>query len=260
MRKWQSTRITHCVIDHISIVSSSKPLPPSLHKTPTFRHFSSTPNNDQPLSSPRATVLRNQATHANLRAPHHSRPTPTPTNPTFSISRAMSSDDAYMSFLNKANADRDTGRSESQQTTQSSPARTETVDVNVSVPAPLTSVKEYYISDSDELFEPVALKWQGAQRGVWPGSSEFSKLISVNTDLSSSIETLSASSFDPKNQYASVFRAVRAAAVGGSGDGEAVDVKVYRVEVGTSRVEYYVVALGVEQGLLVGLRAKAIES
>lgn len=57
-----------------------------------------------------------------------------------------------------------------------------------------------------------------------------------------------------------MLRAVRAAAVeGGSGDENAVEVKVYRVEVGTSRVEYYVVALDGE-GMLVGLRAKAIES
>jgi hypothetical protein len=60
-----------------------------------------------------------------------------------------------------------------------------------------------------------------------------------------------------------VLRAVRAAAVQGSasgGDEAAVAVKVYRVEVGTSRVEYYVTALNVERGLIVGLRAKAIES
>jgi hypothetical protein len=94
---------------------------------------------------------------------------------------------------------------------------------------------------------------------LYPAS--FSKLISVNTDLSDTIETLSPSSFDPKNQYASALRAVRAAAVENSkGDESAVEVKVYRVEVGTSRVEYYITALDEEGGLLVGLRAKAIES
>lgn len=94
---------------------------------------------------------------------------------------------------------------------------------------------------------------------LYPAS--FSKLISVNTDLSDTIETLSPSSFDPRNQYASALRAVRAAAVENSkGDESAVEVKVYRVEVGTSRVEYYITALDGEGGLLVGLRAKAIES
>ncbi|KAL4943485.1 hypothetical protein BDV06DRAFT_210983 [Aspergillus oleicola] len=171
----------------------------------------------------------------------------------------MSSDNAYMSFLDKANSDLDAGRS--QQTTQSSGgARTETVDINVKVPTPLTSVDAFYISDADEPFEPVALRWEGAAKGKWPDSSSFSKLISPEKDLSSSVETLSPSSFDPKNQYASVLKAVRAAAVQGSGGDEgSVDVKVYRVETGSSRVEYWVVALDGE-GLLVGLRAKAIES
>ncbi|KAL4876051.1 hypothetical protein BJY04DRAFT_223404 [Aspergillus karnatakaensis] len=168
----------------------------------------------------------------------------------------MASDGDYMSFLNKANADLDSGRS--QATTQrSSKAGTETVDANVKVPTPLTSVDAYYISEADEPFEPVALKWEGAQKGNFPDTSDFSKLLSTD----SSIETLSTSSFDPKNQYESVIKAVRAAAVHDSdGDESAVEVKVYRVEAGTSRVEYWVTALNAKAGLIVGLRAKAIES
>jgi hypothetical protein len=54
---------------------------------------------------------------------------------------------------------------------------------------------------------------------------------------------------------------VRAAAVEASGgDESAVELKVYRVETGPSRVEYWVTALEPEESLLVGLRAKAIES
>lgn len=54
---------------------------------------------------------------------------------------------------------------------------------------------------------------------------------------------------------------MRAAASQASGGEEAgVEVKVYRVQVGSSRVEYYVLALDVDEGLVVGLRAKAIES
>ncbi|RAK71565.1 uncharacterized protein BO72DRAFT_501804 [Aspergillus fijiensis CBS 313.89] len=175
----------------------------------------------------------------------------------------MSSDDAYMSFLNKANADLDTARN-NQQTSSSGggAARTETIHTGVSIPGPLASVDAFYISETDEPFEPVALKWDGAHRGVWPDASNFSNLISETDDLASAIETLSPASFDPKNQYASALRAVRAAAASqASGVEEAdVDVKVYRVEVGSARVEYYVVALQAEGGLLVGLRAKAIES
>lgn len=39
-----------------------------------------------------------------------------------------------------------------------------------------------------------------------------------------------------------------------------VEIKVYRVEVGKSRVEYYILGLDAEGGTIVGLRAKAIES
>lgn len=59
---------------------------------------------------------------------------------------------------------------------------------------------------------------------------------------------------------------MRAAATQAAGGGDkaidetAVDVKVYRVEIGPSRVEYWVVALDVEGGKLVGLKAKAVES
>lgn len=77
----------------------------------------------------------------------------------------MSSDDAYTSFLDKANADLNAGHAPQ---TGSSTARTETVDTNVKVPKALQSIDAYYISDTDEPFEPVALKWEGAGKGDWP--------------------------------------------------------------------------------------------
>ncbi|RHZ45798.1 uncharacterized protein CDV56_101078 [Aspergillus thermomutatus] len=176
----------------------------------------------------------------------------------------MSSDDAYMSFLDKANAGANSGRA--QQTQQSSGVRTEAVDIGVQIPASLKSVHAYYVSETDEPFEPVTLRWQGANKGTWPGPAEFSRLISPDADLSSSIETLTPSTFDPRNQYASALRAVRAAVAQASGGGEPgisesdVEVKVYRVEVGKSRVQYYILGLDAEGGTIVGLRAKAIES
>lgn len=80
----------------------------------------------------------------------------------------MSSDDAYMSFLDKANADLNAGRPQEQGASDT--ARTETVDANTKIPAPLQSVDAYYISDADEPFEPVALLWEGASKGVWPSA------------------------------------------------------------------------------------------
>lgn len=92
--------------------------------------------------------------------------------------------------------------------------------------------------------------------------AQFSKLVSPSADLSNAISTLSPSSFDPKNQYASVLRAVRAAAVENdpSADESAVDVKVYRVELSSTKLEYWVLALEGAGSRLVGLRAKAAES
>ncbi|GLI75644.1 hypothetical protein PoHVEF18_003906 [Penicillium ochrochloron] len=171
----------------------------------------------------------------------------------------MSSDEAYMSFLDKANADLNAGRPQ-QGATET--ARTETVDANTQVPKPLQSVDAYYVSDADEPFEPVALKWEGASKGDWPSPDQFSRLISPSADLSQAISTLSPSSFDPKNQYASVLRAVRSAAVEKDSDADqsGVEVKVYRVELTSTKLEYWVLALDVAGSRVVGLRAKAFES
>ncbi|EPS28233.1 hypothetical protein PDE_03179 [Penicillium oxalicum 114-2] len=172
----------------------------------------------------------------------------------------MSSDDAYMSFLDKANADLNAGQPQRQGTSDT--ARTETVDANTQVPAPLQSVDVYYVSDADEPFEPVALRWAGASKGDWPNAEQFSRLISPDADLSKSISTLSPSSFDPKDQYSSVLHAVRSAAVEKDSDADQsnVEVKIYRVELTSTKLEYWVVALDGVEGRVVGLRAKSFES
>ena len=65
------------------------------------------------------------------------------------------SDDAYSSFLDKAN--QDTGANKA--STQSKSASTKAVDTEV--PAMLQGVEQYYVSEADEPFEPVSLKWGG---------------------------------------------------------------------------------------------------
>lgn len=65
------------------------------------------------------------------------------------------SDDAYSSFLDQAN--QDTGASKA--STQSKTASTKAVDTEV--PATLQGVEQYYVSEADEPFEPVSLKWGG---------------------------------------------------------------------------------------------------
>ncbi|OJJ47089.1 hypothetical protein ASPZODRAFT_15772 [Penicilliopsis zonata CBS 506.65] len=169
------------------------------------------------------------------------------------------SDDAYLSFLDKANKDLDAGRqTQTQPQTQSQgDGRTKSLDVAASeIPAPLMGVEVYYVSETDEPFEPVVLAWEGAKRGVWPGTKQFASLISSNEPP---VETMSPASFDPRDQYASVFKAVRAAVGGSEVDQAGVDVKVYRVEVGSSTVEYWVVALDAG-GRLVGLKAQGVET
>ncbi|KAK9570515.1 hypothetical protein V6Z96_006814 [Aspergillus fumigatus] len=268
MRRWQLSRRVYCVINRNLVWAST-----------------STASSSRAALSPQSLILKSQSfsisfqrrLYSNLcirtspqtqtllvstHQTHYTIPSPNPRRSPI-ISRAMS-DDAYMSFLDKANADLNNARA--QQPQQSSGVRTETVDVGVQIPAPLRSVDAYYISETDEPFEPVALKWEGADKGTWPGPAEFSRLISPNADISSSIETLTPSTFDPKNQYSAALRAVRAAVAQTFGGGEPgidesdVETKVYRVEVGKSRVEYYILGLDAVGGTIVGLRAKAIES
>lgn len=84
----------------------------------------------------------------------------------------MSSDNDYMAFLNKANADLSASQVQPQRDTTSSTPRTQTIHTDVRIPAPLTSVDAFYISETDEPFEPVALKWPDAGRGIWPDAGE----------------------------------------------------------------------------------------
>ena len=84
------------------------------------------------------------------------------------------SDDAYSSFLDKAN--QDTGASKA--STQSKTASTKAVDTEV--PATLQGVEQYYVSEADEPFEPVSLKWGGKNM---PSESMGSVADSLGTRL-----------------------------------------------------------------------------
>jgi len=78
----------------------------------------------------------------------------------------MSSDDAYSAFLDKAN--QDTGAGVGAASKKPSSAQLKTTDTEV--PAALLSVEQYYVSEADEPFEPVSLKWKGANM---PSESGF---------------------------------------------------------------------------------------
>ena len=84
----------------------------------------------------------------------------------------MSSDEAYTSFLDKANEDPNASVPEGARTMATDRFMgTRTIDPKQEVPTVLNNVEEYYVSDTDEAFEPVALNWDGAKSGRWPSSS-----------------------------------------------------------------------------------------
>lgn len=180
---------THCVIP---LYSSTKPTSstttfsarflhstPSAHTSPLQPHIQTPKIHRLAVQSRTSlhpqTILPPSTRKSRISPAARSSQSPTPAlsqrNP-FSTTRfTMSSDDAYMSFLDKANADLNAGRAQQQGASET--ARTETVDANTKIPASLQSVDAYYVSDADEPFEPVALRWEGASKGVWPSAGTF---------------------------------------------------------------------------------------
>ncbi|MCJ1288636.1 hypothetical protein MMC34_000164 [Xylographa carneopallida] len=151
----------------------------------------------------------------------------------------MSSDEAYSAFLDQAN--QDTGAGDA--STQSSHTQLKAADTEI--PAVLQGIDQTYTSEADEPFEPVSLKWTGRSM---PSENDFAGLIGHKAEVS----TLSTRDFDPKWEYKEVMEAVEKA-----GDGK---VRIFRVEMGSTRVWYYVVGWEKEAGKVVGVRAQAVES
>lgn len=70
----------------------------------------------------------------------------------------MSSDEAYSTFLERANQDTGTSKEDS-----SSTAAINTKSVDTDVPPQLQNIEQYYTSEVDEPFEPVSLSWDGPE-------------------------------------------------------------------------------------------------
>ena len=79
-------------------------------------------------------------------------------------------------------------------------------------------------------------------------SDEFQDLVQHDAGIS----ILSIIEFDSRGQYKDILKAVNSV-----GDG---DLKVYRVEHGRSRAEYYVVRLEKKGQRIIGFKAKAVET
>lgn len=74
--------------------------------------------------------------------------------------RTMSTDAEYEAFLEKANRDTRSGGAGKETAVTTSQAKSSNLTtVNTVVPAALQDVQEFFISDSDEPFEPVSLRW-----------------------------------------------------------------------------------------------------
>lgn len=172
-----STRI-HCVIPQANRALITRFSRPTTYVSITRPQSQNPPRRQLSYTttlSLREPVSAKKTTHFPA-TPSYQPATPVQSRTSFSTTSLTMSDDAYSSFLDKANSDLNAGRSQQGGGT----TRTETVDTNVKVPAPLQSVDAYYISDTDEPFEPVAFKWEGASKGTWPSAGTFKILFNVS--------------------------------------------------------------------------------
>lgn len=83
----------------------------------------------------------------------------------------MASDEDYMAFLNKANQDADEGRAAAQ---GAGGQRTfKAADEGSELPKSIADVcrNTFYVSEADELFKGVSLKWKG--EGGLPDEGQF---------------------------------------------------------------------------------------
>ena len=71
-------------------------------------------------------------------------------------------------------------------------------------------------------------------------------------DHKADVSTMTPDEFDPRGNYKEVLDAVRQA-----GGGE---MRIFRVDHGKTRAEYYIVSVDAKGSKIVGLKAKAVES
>ncbi|KAH8687762.1 hypothetical protein BGZ60DRAFT_394405 [Tricladium varicosporioides] len=165
---------------------------------------------------------------------------------TSTTTNKMASDEDYSSFLNKVNEDPSSGTAKSQ---SSGKKELKALDEGVEIPAILKKATEdaYYVSDADEPFVPVTLKWSGKKL---PGEKEFAKLVNHPDPKKAEVSISDVKEWDPQGQYKELVEAVKEACGG--------EVKVYRVEKEGARVEYWVI--GLRGGQVLGAKALAVES
>lgn len=163
----------------------------------------------------------------------------------------MADDASYSAFLSRANQDPSSGQPGGDNVPSTSQSRSKfdpSTTPSVAIPAPLRQIRSTFASDTDSDFEPVLFSYASDQL---PGVGDFRNVLGARGAQSSGIEELDVQSWDPTGAYRDVVEKVNEAG-GGAG------VKVFRVELGATRVEYYVLTVG--ESKLLGVVAKAVES
>ncbi|CAK7238891.1 MAG: hypothetical protein STHCBS139747_000312 [Sporothrix thermara] len=161
----------------------------------------------------------------------------------------MSSDDAYAAFLDKANEDPSAGRSapahkDAKATQSSFSAHAKQVPQRL-----VTAAKDrFYVSEADEPFIPVCFDLGKADR--LPNEDEFIS-ITDSEHSADNITILDPVDWDKQGNYTPLIDELREESKGN-------DVRVYRVQVDSTRVEYWLVST--LDGSLLGYKVKAIES
>ncbi|KAK5997034.1 hypothetical protein PT974_02384 [Cladobotryum mycophilum] len=165
----------------------------------------------------------------------------------------MASDEDYMAFLNKANQDTDDARVAAATTQSFYPPQFKTTDAGSEVPKVIRDAigDAVYVSDADEPFHGVSLKWSG--EGGLPDEEEFVKLINHWDIENAEVDIMDPLDWDSQGQYNNIIEAVSEATQGN-------DVRVYKVTRDAARVEYWLISRDDNEGRIVGVKALAIES
>ena len=179
-----------------------------------------------------------------------------PSLPIFHTTRTMADDASYSAFLDKANQPTSSSSSDKPSTSNnrskfdptSTTSSTQSAPPTISKLLSQSSGPPTYTSETDAAFEPFFASYSGSSL---PSAKQFREAID---ETDGQVEELKVKDFDPRGDYTEVVRAVEGAGEGG--------VKVFRLEVSSTRVVYFVVTLArkEEGGKLVGVKVESVES
>jgi hypothetical protein len=165
----------------------------------------------------------------------------------------MSSDAQYESFLNKANEPLSATQKESVSTSSSKGKFDPTISSSLDAAPPSiakllssSSGPPTLTSETDAEFEPFFAAYSGEKL---PSAAEFGKVAGGKGEVSE----VKLADWNSRGKYDEVVKAVE-----GAGDGG--NVKVYRLEVSSTRAVYFVVTLGEKGAKIVGVKAESVES